>query len=323
MPTALITGITGQDGAYLSQLLLPKGYRVVGLTRRSVAAAAGVLGEMAAGVELRTVDLRDSTQLGQTVREVAPDEIYHLAAQSVVHASWENPIATAESTAVGALRVLEVVRAEASSARVLMASSSEIFGRPTESPQNESTPVRPVSPYGAAKAFAFHMTATYREAHGLFVASAILYNHESPRRGMQFVTRKITDGAARIAAGVTTTLRLGNLEARRDWGYAADYADAMWRVLQCQRPTDFVVGTGVSHSVREFCDLAFRRAGLNYLEHVVEDARLFRPLDPTTMVADARRARAALDWEPRVSFDALVEMMVEADVQRVKTGEVL
>ena len=322
MPTALITGVTGQDGSYLAQHLLAKGYHVIGLTRQSSDFATDVMGEMSAGVDVRTVDLLDSRQLASTLKVAAPDEIYHLAAQSVVHASWNNPVQTAELTAVGALRLLEAARAESPAARILMASSSEVFGRPAESPQSESTPMVPRSPYGAAKVFAFHLTAIYREAHGLYAASAILYNHESPRRGPEFVTRKITDGVARIVGGQTSALRLGNLEAKRDWGFAGDYVDAMWRMLQQPTPSDVVVGTGTSHSVREFCEAAFQVVGLDYLDHVVQDEQLFRPLDSGTLVADPRRARTELGWEPQVSFEGMVEMMVQADVRRVKDGEV-
>ena len=323
MPTALITGVTGQDGSYLAQHLLAKGYHVIGLSRRSIDVGTSVMGELSAGVDVRTVDLLDPRQLGSAVKDAAPDEIYHLASQSVVHASWKNPVQTAELTAVGALRVLEAARAESPAARILMASSSEVFGRPTEYPQSESTPMLPRSPYGAAKLFALHMTAIYREAHGLYAASAILYNHESPRRGPEFVTRKITDGVARIAAGQTAALRLGNLEAQRDWGFAGDYVDAMWRMLQQPTPSDFVVGTGISHSVRDFCEAAFRVAGLDYLDHVVQDEQFFRPLDSGTLLADPRRAKGVLGWEPQVSFEAMVEMMVKADVRRLKDGELL
>ena len=323
MPTALITGITGQDGSYLAQHLLAKGYHVIGLSRRSIDVGTSVMGDFSAGVDMRTVDLLDPRQLGSAVKDAAPDEIYHLASQSVVHASWKNPVQTAELTAVGALRVLEAARAESPAARILMASSSEVFGRPTESPQSESTPMLPRSPYGAAKLFALHMTAIYREAHGLYAASAILYNHESPRRGPEFVTRKITDGVARIAAGQTAALRLGNLEAQRDWGFAGDYVDAMWRMLQQPTPSDFVVGTGISHSVRDFCEAAFRVAGLDYLDHVVQDEQFFRPLDSGTLRADPRRAKGVLGWVPQVSFEAMVEMMVKADVRRLKDGELL
>ena len=323
MPTALITGVTGQDGSYLAQHLLAKGYHVIGLSRRSIDVGTSVMGELSAGVDVRTVDLLDPRQLGSAVKDAAPDEIYHLASQSVVHASWKNPVQTAELTAVGALRVLEAARAESPAARILMASSSEVFGRPTEYPQSESTPMLPRSPYGAAKLFALHMTAIYREAHGLYAASAILYNHESPRRGPEFVTRKITDGVARIAAGQTAALRLGDLEAQRDWGFAGDYVDAMWRMLQQPTPSDFVVGTGISHSVRDFCEAAFRVAGLDYLDHVVQDEQFFRPLDSGTLLADPRRAKGVLGWEPQVSFEAMVEMMVKADVRRLKDGDLL
>ncbi|MEO6443803.1 MAG: GDP-mannose 4,6-dehydratase [Gemmatimonadaceae bacterium] len=323
MPTALITGVTGQDGCYLAPRLRQQGYRVVGLTRQAPEAAAASMGDAAEGIEFARADVRDAAALVALLRRVAPHEIYHLASQSGVRASWDDPVHTAEVTALGALGVLEAVRAEAPTARLLMASSSEIFGRPPQSPQSETTPVAPVTPYGASKAFAYHLTCSYRDVHGLHASSAILFNHESPRRGIDFVTRKITAGVARIAAGIDRELPLGNLEARRDWGFAGDYADAMWRMLQQASPSDFVIGTGETHSVREFCEAAFGAAGLDYRQHVVEDERFLRPADARTLVADARRAHAKLGWQTTVTFDALVRMMVEADLRRVEGGEVL
>jgi GDPmannose 4,6-dehydratase len=320
--TAVITGITGQDGAYLAELLLEKGYRVVGVTRRTPAVAAEQLGDLVGRVELQMADVRDERALARVLRDATPHEVYHLASQSLVHASWEHPVATAEVTAVGALRLLEAVRTDAPSARVLVASSSEIFGRPEQAPQCETTPIRPATPYGVSKSFAFWTTAVYRESRGLFAASAILFNHESPRRGPEFVTRKITSGVARIAAGRASSLNLGNLESRRDWGFAGDYVEAMWRILQQDTPDDFVVGTGETHSVREFCEAAFRAAGLDYLHHVVQDEKLFRPVDSQQIVADPARARERLGWTPKVKFTELVEMMVHADLQRVREGAV-
>jgi GDPmannose 4,6-dehydratase len=316
--TAVITGITGQDGAYLGELLLEKGYRVVGVTRRTPERAAEAIGDLVGRVELHTADIQDERALRRVLGDAAPDEVYHLASQSVVYASWDQPVPTAEITALGALKLLEAVRAEAPGARVLMASSSEIFGRTGETPQNESTPLRPATPYGVAKSFALWMTTAYRESRGVFAASAILFNHESPRRSPAFVTRKITEGVARIATGQASSLSLGNLESRRDWGFAGDYVDAMWRILQQDAPDDFVIGTGETHSVREFCEMAFRTAGLDYLDHVVQDERLFRPVDSNQIVADSSRARARLGWTPTIGFEELVSMMVHADLQRVR-----
>lgn len=318
-PTALITGVAGQDGVYLARHLLARGYRVVGTTRRPEADVAPVLRERGvAAVALRRLALDDATGLEELLLGEAPAELYHLAAQSVVHSSWDAPLATSEATATGALRILEAVRRVAPATRLLIASSAEIFGEPAESPQSERTAVAPRSPYGIAKAFAFWMTAAYRREHGVHASSAILYNHESPLRPLAFVTRKITDGVARIAAGEARELRLGNLEARRDWGHAADYVDAMFRMLQQDTPGDVVIGTGVAHSVRDVCEIAFGEAGLDYREHVVQDPAFLRPADPMTMVADPRLAAQRLAWRPAVSFEAMVREMARADLQRVR-----
>ena len=317
--TALITGVAGQDGVYLARHLLARGYRVVGTTRRPEANVAPLLAQRGvAGVALRTLAADDVPGLESLLRAESPAEVYHLAAQSVVHASWDRALETADATALGALRLLEAVRRATPGARVLMASTAEIFGEPPDSPQSEDTPVVPRSPYGVSKAFAYWMTASYRRTHALHAASAILYNHESPLRPLDFVTRKITDGVARIAAGQQSQLALGNLESRRDWGHAADYVDAMWRMLQQESPVDLVIGSGISHSVRDFCAVAFAEAGLDYRDHVVLDERYLRPADPVTMVADSRRAAERLGWRPTVSFEALVREMTRADLERVR-----
>lgn len=316
--TALITGVSGQDGVYLSRLLVERGYRVVGTSRRSAAEVSGYLESVGArAVEVRSLAEGSNDALLALLREVRPHEIYHLAAQSIVQASWDRAVETAESTAIGALRVLESVRTHCPDARVLMASSSEMFGEPSESPQTERTAIQPRSPYGAAKAFAYWMTKSYREIHSVWGASAILYNHESPLRSEHFVTRKITRGVAAIVAGEATELRLGNLDARRDWGHAGDYVQAMWRMLQEDAPSDFIIGTGESHSVREFCEVAFSTAGLDYRQHVVQDERLFRPVDSRALVADASMAAKRLDWHPTHSFEALVREMTRADLARL------
>lgn len=319
--TALITGITGQDGSYLAELLLGRGYRVVGTTRHRTPASTQRLAPLLDRLTLEELDLGDATAVRTLVGRIAPDEVYHVAAASRVDDSWRHPMESLVANAGSTANLLDALARERPGARLLVASSCEIFGRPVSTPQSERTPVAPVSPYGVSKAAAYWLTATFRESHGLFAASAILYNHESPRRSEDFVTRKISLGAARIAAGLGQQLVLGDLEARRDWGYAGDYAEAMWRMLQLDRPRDVVLGTGVSHSVREFCELAFSHVGLDYRDHVVPDRTLFRPVDPTSLVADARLARELLGWEPDVAFHALVEMMVSADQTRVQRGD--
>jgi GDPmannose 4,6-dehydratase len=316
MPTALITGITGQDGSYLAELLLEKGYRVVGVVRRSSTTPYERIGHLVDRVELVSADLLDQTSLTDAVGEYMPDEIYNLAAQSFVQTSWTQPVLTGEFTALGVTRMLEAMKKTAPQARFYQASSSEMFGKVVESPQRESTPFYPRSPYGVAKVYGHWITVNYRESFALYAVSGILFNHESPRRGLEFVTRKVTDAVARIKLGTARELRLGNLESRRDWGFAGDYVDAMWRMLQQDEPTDYVIGTGHTCSVRDLCDTAFSYAGLDYREYVVQDPRFFRPAEVDLLVADPEKARTELGWEPRVSFKSLVEMMVDADLAR-------
>ena len=316
MPTALITGITGQDGSYLAEFLLDKGYRVVGVVRRSSTTPYERISHLVDRIELISADLLDQHSLVDAMRECAPDEVYNLAAQSFVQTSWTQPVLTGEFTALGVTRMLEALRKGAPSARFYQASSSEMFGKVVETPQREETPFYPRSPYGVAKVYGHWITVNYRESFGLYAVSGILFNHESPRRGLEFVTRKVTDGVARIKLGIQRELRLGNLDARRDWGFAGDYVDAMWRMLQRDEPDDYVVGTGVTSSVRDLCEIAFSAVGLDYREHVVQDPKFFRPAEVDLLVADPSKARRELGWEPRVTFRELVEMMVEADLER-------
>lgn len=316
--TALITGITGQDGSYLAELLLAKGYRVVGIVRRSSTTPYERIAHLVDSVELHSADLLDQTSLTDVVESVRPDEIYNLAAQSFVQTSWAQPVLTGEFTALGVTRMLEAMRKAAPKARFYQASSSEQFGKVVETPQRESTPFYPRSPYGVAKVYGHWITVNYRESFDLFAVSGILFNHESPRRGLEFVTRKISDGVARIKMGLQRDLRLGNLDARRDWGFAGDYVEAMWRMLQQDTPDDFVIGTGETWSVRDFCEAAFQVAGLDYREHVVQDERFFRPAEVDLLVGDPSKARQLLGWEPAVRLQGLVEMMVEADLERYR-----
>src|SRR5215467_8015581 len=316
MPTALITGVTGQDGSYLAELLLAKGYRVVGVVRRSSTTPYERIGHLVDKIELVSADLLDQTSLTDVVAEYAPDEIYNLAAQSFVQTSWSQPVLTGEFTALGVTRMLEAMKKAAPKARFYQASSSEMFGKVHESPQRESTPFYPRSPYGVAKVYGHWITVNYRESFGLYAVSGILFNHESPRRGLEFVTRKVTDGVARIKLGLARELRLGNLEARRDWGFAGDYVRAMWLMLQQDTPDDYVVGTGHTWSVRQLCDIAFGCVDLDYAQYVVQDERFFRPAEVDLLVADASKARDTLGWEPSVSFERLVAMMVDADLAR-------
>jgi len=318
MPTALITGITGQDGSYLAELLLEKGYRVVGIVRRSSTTPYERIGHLVDRVEICSADLLDQTSLTDVVHDTQPDEIYNLAAQSFVQTSWSQPVLTGEFTALGVTRMLEAMKKAAPKARFYQASSSEMFGKVVEVPQRESTPFYPRSPYGVAKVYGHWITVNYRESYGLYAVSGILFNHESPRRGLEFVTRKVTDGVARIKTGVSRELRLGNLDARRDWGFAGDYVDAMWRMLQQDAPDDYVVGTGQTWSVRQLCDVAFGYAGLDYREFVTTDARFMRPAEVDLLVADSTKARDRLGWQPRVSFQQLIEMMVDADLARYR-----
>ncbi|HEV8449363.1 MAG TPA: GDP-mannose 4,6-dehydratase [Gemmatimonadaceae bacterium] len=316
MPTALITGVTGQDGSYLAEFLLAKGYRVVGVVRRSSTTPYERIGHLVDKLELVSADLLDQTSLTDVVAEHHPDEIYNLAAQSFVQTSWSQPVLTGEFTALGVTRMLEAMKKAAPTARFYQASSSEMFGKVVESPQRETTPFYPRSPYGVAKVYGHWITVNYRESFGLYAVSGILFNHESPRRGLEFVTRKVTDGAARIKLGLTKELRLGNLDSRRDWGFAGDYVDAMWRMLQQDDPDDYVIGTGHTCSVRDLCDAAFGAVGLDYRKYVVQDPRFIRPAEVDLLVADASKAARQLDWSPKVTFNELVRMMVEADLKR-------
>jgi GDPmannose 4,6-dehydratase len=314
---ALVTGITGQDGSYLAELLLEKGYEVYGMTRRASTENLERIAHLVDRVVLIQGDLLDPSSLDAALRQAQPQEVYNLAAQSFVPTSWNQPVLTAEFTAVGVTRVLEAIRAVDPEIRFYQASSSEMFGKVREIPQTELTPFHPRSPYGVAKVYGHHLTVNYRESYGLFAVSGILFNHESPRRGIEFVTRKITDGVARIKHGLVDELRLGNLQARRDWGFAGDYVEAMWLMLQQDEPDDYVVATGEEHSVQEFVDIAFDRAGLDPEKHVVVDPRFLRPAEVDHLVGDAVKARNELGWAPRTSFRELVELMVDADLDRV------
>ena len=316
MKTALITGITGQDGSYLAELLLAKGYHVVGVVRRSSTTPYERIAHLVDKVELVSADLLDQTSLTDVVEATKPQEIYNLAAQSFVQTSWQQPVLTGEFTALGVTRMLEAVRKAAPDARFYQASSSEQFGKVVETPQHEDTPFYPRSPYGVAKLYGHWITVNYRESFNLFAVSGILFNHESPRRGLEFVTRKISDAVARIKLGLQHEVRLGNLDARRDWGFAGDYVDAMWRMLQQDTPCDFVIGTGETFAVRDFCKAAFDVVGLDYREFVVQDEKFFRPAEVDLLVSDPTRARSELGWTPTVAFAGLVQMMVEADLER-------
>ena len=322
--SALITGITGQDGSYLAELLLQKGYTVHGLVRRSSSFSTGRIDHLYRDIHekpkllLHYGDLTDGQSLTNLVQEVEPDEIYNLGAQSHVRVSFDQPVYTLMSDGVGSLNVLEAARLlnKRKEVRVYQASSSEMYGMVLETPQTEKTPFNPQSPYACAKVYAFFQTVNYRRSYGMFACNGILFNHESPRRGETFVTRKITRAATRIKLGLQDKLYLGNLDSKRDWGYAKDYVDAMWRMLQQEQPDDFVIGTGETYSVREFCELSFGAVGLDYREYVVQDERFFRPAEVDLLVADPTRAKRELGWTPRVNFRQLVEMMVEADLAR-------
>jgi GDPmannose 4,6-dehydratase len=318
MPTALITGVTGQDGSYLAELLLEKGYRVVGVVRRTSHDSYERIGHLLDRVEIVPADLLDQHSLTTVIRDVRPDEVYNLAAQCFVPTSWNQPVLTGEFTALGVTRLLEAIRLARPETRFYQASSSEMFGKAEETPQSERTPFHPRSPYGVAKVYGHWITVNYRESYGTHAVSGILFNHESPRRGLEFVTRKISDGVARIKLGRAKELRLGNLDARRDWGFAGDYVDAMWRMLQQTTPDDYVVGTGETHAVREFVEVAFAHVGLDWREHVVVDQRFVRPAEVDLLLAEPRKARERLGWRPRVGFRDLVTMMVEADLERLR-----
>ena len=314
---AIITGITGQDGSYLTELLLDKGYDVVGVVRRVSSPNFSRIEHLLDRIALRAADLLDQLSLVRLIEDVQPHEIYNLAAMSFVPTSWDQPILTGEINAMGATRMLEAIRQVDTSIRFYQASSSEMYGRVREVPQSEATPFYPRSPYGVSKAFGHYITVNYRESYGMFGVSGILFNHESPRRGLEFVTRKVSDGVARIKLGLTDHLSLGNLDAERDWGFAGDYVRAMWLMLQQDAPDDYVIATGETHTVRELVEAAFGHAGLDYRKYVRTDPTLFRPAEVDLLIGDASKARRQLTWEPTVTFTQLVAMMVDADVARL------
>jgi GDPmannose 4,6-dehydratase len=316
---AIITGITGQDGSYLAELLLEKGYEVVGVARRLSAPNSDRIEHLQGRITLRTADLLDQMSLLKVVDEVRPHEFYNLAAMSFVPASWDQPMLTGEFNAQGVTRVLDAIRRIDTSIRFYQASSSEMFGKVRETPQTEDTPFYPRSPYGVSKVFAHYITVNYRESYGLFAASGILFNHESPRRGLEFVTRKVTDSVARIKLGLADHVALGNLDAHRDWGFAGDYVRAMWMMLQQDTPGDYVISTGVSHSVRDLVQMAFAHVGLDWQEYVKTDPRFLRPAEVDHLIGDSSKARAGLGWEPLVDFKRLVAMMVDADLARLSS----
>ncbi len=315
--TALITGITGQDGSYMAEFLLNKGYRVFGLERRASQKSRENIAHLMNKITLVSGDLLDEASLVHALRQVKPDEVYNLAAQSFVGDSWKQPVYTGEVTGMGVTRMLEAIRQTDPKIRFYQASSSEMFGAVKESPQNEKTAFYPRSPYGVAKVYGHWITVNYRESYGIFTASGILFNHESPRRGMEFVTRKITHTAAQIKLGLARELRLGNLDAKRDWGFAGDYVEAMWMMLQQKEPGDYVIGTGETHSVKEFIEAAFGHLGLDWKKYVKVDKQFLRPADVRVLLADARRAHRKLGWKPKVGFHQLVAMMADADVERL------
>jgi GDPmannose 4,6-dehydratase len=318
VPKALITGVTGQDGSYLAEFLLSKGYEVVGVVRRTSHHSYERIEHLLDRIEVVAADLLDQHSLTVVLQDTRPDEVYNLAAQSYVPTSWTQPVLTGEFTALGVTRILEAIRLVHPAAKFYQASSSEMFGRVTETPQRESTSFYPRSPYGVAKVYGHWITVNYRESYNLFAVSGILFNHESPRRGIEFVTRKVTDAAARIKLGRARELRLGNLDARRDWGFAGDYVDAMWRMLQQPTPQDYVIGTGQTHSVRELVEVAFGHVGLNWQDYVITDPKFMRPAEVDVLLADPSKARKELGWTPNVGFRELVAMMVDADLERLR-----
>ena len=318
MPKALITGITGQDGSYLAELLLSKGYEVVGVVRRTSHHSYERIEHLLDRIEVVAADLLDQHSLTVVLQDTQPDEVYNLAAQSYVPTSWTQPVLTGEFTALGVTRILEAIRLVHPAARFYQASSSEMFGRVAETPQRETTSFYPRSPYGVAKVYGHWITVNYRESYNLYAVSGILFNHESPRRGIEFVTRKVTDAVARIKLGRARELRLGNLDARRDWGFAGDYVDAMWRMLQQPTPQDYVIGTGQAHSVRELVEAAFGHVGLDWQDYVVRDPKFMRPAEVDVLLADPTKARKELGWTPKVGFRELVAMMVDADLERLR-----
>jgi GDPmannose 4,6-dehydratase len=315
---ALITGITGQDGSYLAEFLLGKGYHVSGMVRRASTENFERIEHLRNRITIIQADLLDQLSLIELIKSARPDEVYNLAAQSFVPTSWNQAALTGEFTALGVTKVLEAIRLVDRKIKFYQASSSEMFGKTRESPQNEQTPFYPRSPYGVAKVYGHFITVNYRESYSLFAISGILFNHESPRRGLEFVTRKISDGVARVKLGQTKELRLGNLDAKRDWGFAGDYVEAMWMMLQQKRPEDYVIATGRSHTVRDFVDIAFSHAGLNWRKHVKVDKKFYRPADVNELMGDSRKARKALGWKPRLTFEELVVMMVDADIERLQ-----
>jgi len=317
MKRALITGITGQDGSYLAELLLDEGYEVHGMVRRSSTESFERINHIRDRVTFHQADLLDQRSIIEMVDEAQPDEVYNLAAQSFVPTSWKQPVLTGEFTALGVTRMLEAIRHVNRKVRFYQASSSEMFGKVRETPQNELTPFHPRSPYGVAKAYGHYITVNYRESYDMYAAGGILFNHESPRRGKEFVTRKITYGVARIRNGLDKELRLGNLDARRDWGYAGDYVRAMWLMLNQDEPEDFVISSGATHSVKDFVELAFKHVGLHWEDHVVIDPRFVRPAEVDLLLGDSSKAREKLAWETTVDFEELVQMMVEADLKCV------
>ncbi|MCP4142802.1 MAG: GDP-mannose 4,6-dehydratase [Chloroflexi bacterium] len=318
MKTALITGITGQDGSYLAELLLSKGYKVVGMARRTSTVKYDRVEHLLDKLIVEQGDLHDQGSLLSLLEEYKPSEVYNLAAQSFVPASWSQALLTAEVTALGVTRILEAIRLFDKNIRFYQASSSEMFGKVMEVPQKESTPFYPRSPYGVAKVYGHWITVNYRESYDIFATSGILFNHESPRRGLEFVTRKITDAVARIKLGMQKELRLGNLDARRDWGFAGDYVEAMWLMLQQEKPDNFVIGTGETYAVREFCEHAFGYVDLDYQDYVVKDPRFYRPAEVDLLISDPSKAREELGWERKVSFKGLVEMMVQSDLEKLQ-----
>jgi GDPmannose 4,6-dehydratase len=317
MATALITGITGQDGSYLAEFLLTKGYEVIGVVRRTSHDSYERIEHLIDRITVVAADLLDQHSLTTVVGDFKPDEVYNLGAQSFVPTSWQQPVLTGEFTALGVTRLLEAIRLAHPKARIYQASSSEMFGKVRQTPQDESTPFYPRSPYGVAKVYGHWITVNYRESYDLFAVSGILFNHESPRRGLEFVTRKVSDGVARIKLGLSTELRMGNLDAKRDWGFAGDYVDAMWRMLQQSDAEDFVVGTGVAHSVRDLVTLAFGHVDLDWEEYVKIDERFVRPVEVDHLLANPAKAQKVLEWEPTMSFQRMVQMMVDADIERL------
>ena len=314
VPRALITGITGQDGSYLAELLLDRGYEVIGLVRRTSSDSLERIAHVVDRITIVPGDLLDEASLTRLLTEFRPSEVYNLAAQSFVQTSWSQPVLTGEITALGVTRLLDAIRQVDPTIRFYQASSSEMFGKVVETPQSETTPFYPRSPYGVAKVYGHWITVNYRESYGLHASSGVCFNHESPRRGLEFVTRKVTNAVARIKLGSQTRLALGNLDSQRDWGYAADYVAAMWMMLQQDEPSDFVIATGETHSVRELCQVAFSHVGLDWTEHVVIDERFMRPAEVDLLIGDSTRARELLGWKPQTSFPELVAMMVDADL---------